>query len=137
MKPLDPDLESLPGEWIEKAEADLEAAEQLAPKVAQSARLREVVGFHCRQTVEKYLKVLLTFYQIEFPKTHELERSLTLIRATNREVADALAETKWLGRSLSMSVIPVTQPKCSWGDEVRAIRLTRLAQRVVRRVLDE
>jgi hypothetical protein len=30
MKPLDPDLESLLREWIEKAEADLEAPEQLA-----------------------------------------------------------------------------------------------------------
>src|ERR1035438_884518 len=68
MKPLDPDLESLLRGWIEKAEADLEAAEQLAPSVASSIRLREIVGFHCQQTVEKYLKVLLTYYQIEFPK---------------------------------------------------------------------
>ena len=34
MKPLDPGLESLLREWIEKAEADLEAAERLAPDVA-------------------------------------------------------------------------------------------------------
>jgi hypothetical protein len=40
MKPLDPDLESLLREWIEKAEADLEAAEQLAPGVASSVRSR-------------------------------------------------------------------------------------------------
>jgi hypothetical protein len=31
MKPLDPDLDSLLREWIEKAEADLKAAEKLAP----------------------------------------------------------------------------------------------------------
>ena len=52
MKPLDPDLESLLHEWVEKAEADLEAAEKLAPSVATSIRLREIVGFHCQQTVE-------------------------------------------------------------------------------------
>jgi hypothetical protein len=51
MKPLDPDLESLLREWIEKAEADLEAAEQLAPSVASSIRLREIVGFHCQQAI--------------------------------------------------------------------------------------
>ena len=28
-------------------------------------RLREIVGFHCQQTVEKYMKALLTFYQVE------------------------------------------------------------------------
>jgi hypothetical protein len=60
MKPLDPDLESLLREWVGKADADLEAAEKLAPSVATSIRLREIVGFHCQQSVEKYLKVLLT-----------------------------------------------------------------------------
>jgi hypothetical protein len=50
MKPLDPDLASLLHEWIGKAEADLEAAERLAPEVTRSIRLREIVGFHCRQT---------------------------------------------------------------------------------------
>jgi HEPN domain-containing protein len=78
MKPLDPDLESLLRGWIEKAEADLEAAQQLAPRVTERTGLREIVGFHCQQTVEKYLKALLTFYQVEFPKTHELDRLLTL-----------------------------------------------------------
>jgi HEPN domain-containing protein len=68
MKPLDPDLGSLLREWVEKAEADLEAAERLAPSVAASFRLREIVGFHCQQAVEKYLKVLLTFHQSSFPR---------------------------------------------------------------------
>src|ERR1039457_6652020 len=113
IKPLDPELDSLLREWVEKAEADLEAAEtgsqcggQHPPprncrlplpadrrklpegsrfgrksaepsgsfRRAASIRLREIVGFHCQQTVENYLKVLLTFYQIEFPKTHEIGR---------------------------------------------------------------
>jgi hypothetical protein len=71
IKPLDPDLESLLREWIEKAEADLEAAEQLAPSAASCVRLRKIVGFHCQRTVEKYLKVLLTFYQVAFPGAGE------------------------------------------------------------------
>lgn len=81
--------------------------------------------------------MLLTFYQIEFPKTHELERLLTLIGAANRDVADALAETKWLG-PLAVDVrYPGDSAEMLVGDEVRAIRLARQAQRVVRRVLDE
>ena len=51
MKPLDPDAESLLREWIEKAEADLEAAGQLVSSVARNIRLREIVGFHCQQIV--------------------------------------------------------------------------------------
>ena len=85
MKPLDPDLESLLREWVEKAEADLEAADQLAPRVTTSTRLREIVGFHCQRTVEKYLKVLLTFYQVEFPKTHEIEWLLAVVTNVNPE----------------------------------------------------
>jgi hypothetical protein len=63
IKPLDPDLESLLREWI--------AAEQLAPSAASCVRLRKIVGFHCQRTVEKYLKVLLTFYQVAFPGAGE------------------------------------------------------------------
>jgi HEPN domain-containing protein len=137
MKPLDPDLESLLREWVEKAEADLEAAEKLAPYVATSARLREIVGFHCQQSVEKYLKVLLTFYQIEFPKTHEIERLLALVRSANPAVADALAFTKWLGPFAVDIRYPGDAAEMVPGDEVKAVEIARYAKAVVVRVLDE
>ena len=137
MKPLDPDLESLLREWIEKAEADLEAAEQLAPSVASSIRLREIVGFHCQQTVEKYLKVLLTYYQIEFPKTHEVERLLVLVRSANHEAADALSGTKWLGPFGVDIRYPGDAAEMLPGDEVKAIEIARFAKQVVLRILDE
>jgi hypothetical protein len=52
MKPLDPDLESLLREWIEKAD------------------------------------------QVEFPKTHEIERLPVLVSSANRGAADALSGAK-------------------------------------------
>jgi len=135
MKPVDPEIVSLLHEWIEKAGADLEAAEQLAPIVSDSARLREIVGFHCQQTVEKYLKALLTFYQIEFPKTHELERLLTLVGTANPEAADALRKTKWLGPFAVDVRYPGDAAEMLPGDEDRAIALALLARDVVRRIL--
>ena len=137
MKPLDPELESLLRGWIEKAEADLEAAEYLAPSVASSVRLREIVGFHCQQTVEKYLKVLLTFYQVEFPKTHEIERLLVLVRGANREAADALTGAKWLGPFGVDIRYPGDAAEMLPGDEVKAIEIARFAKQVVLRILDE
>jgi HEPN domain-containing protein len=137
MKPLDPDLESLLREWIEKAEADLEAAERLAPDVPSSARLREVVGFHCQQAVEKYLKALLTFYQVEFPKTHEIKRLLALVSRANPEAAEALSGAKWLGPFGVDIRYPGDAAEILPGDEVRAIEIARLAKAVVRRILDE
>ena len=137
MKPLDPDLESLLREWIEKAEADLEAAERLAPDVVRSTRLREVVGFHCQQTVEKYLKALLTFYQVEFPKTHEIKRLLALVSGANPEEADALSGAKWLGPFGVDVRYPGDAAEMLPGDEVRAVEIARFAKAVVRRILDE
>jgi HEPN domain-containing protein len=137
MKPLDPDLDSLLREWVEKAEADLEAAEKLAPSVTASIRLRGIVGFHCQQTVEKYLKVLLTFYQIEFPKTHEIERLLALVSSANPEAADALGCTKWLGPFAVDMRYPGDAAEMLPGDEVRAVEIARFAKAVVLRALDE
>ena len=137
MKPLDPDLESLLREWVEKAEADLEAAEKLAPSVAASMRLRGIVGFHCQQTVEKYLKVLLTFYQVEFSKTHEIERLLALVSSANPEAADALGCAKWLGPFAVDIRYPGDAAEMLPGDEVRAVEIARFAKAMVLRVLDE
>lgn len=75
MQPLDPDTVLVWREWIDKADADLHVAEQMAAEAAVNLRVREIVGFHCRQAAEKYLKALLTRHQIEFPKTHDLQSS--------------------------------------------------------------
>jgi len=105
--------------------------------VASSVRLREVVGFHCQQTVEKYLKPLLTFYQVEFPKTHEIERLLMLLSSANRGAADALSGAKWLGPFGVDIRYPGDAAEMLPGDEVRAIEIARCAKAVVLRVLDE
>jgi HEPN domain-containing protein len=81
--------------------------------------------------------VLLTLYQVEFPKTHELDRLLTLVGTANSEVADALTETKWLGPFAVDIRYPGDAAEMLPGDEVKAIGLARLAQRVVRRILAE
>src|ERR1039458_4805249 len=78
MQPPDPDTLLVLREWIERADADLHVAEQLAAEAARDLRVREIVGFHCQQAAEKYLKALLTRYQIEFRKTHDLRVLLDL-----------------------------------------------------------
>lgn len=74
MPPLDPDIEALLRQWIEKADADLEVAQRIAAEAADNGRIREIVGFHCQQAAEKYLKALLTRYQIEFPQKPTISR---------------------------------------------------------------
>ena len=70
MQPLDPEAESLLREWIEKADADLEVARRMAAEAADRLRIREIVGFHCQQAAEKYLKALLTLaWRFAIPAT--------------------------------------------------------------------
>ncbi len=64
-------------EWIEHAENDFSAAEQLFESKKRS--LNEIVCFHCQQCIEKYLKGLLIEHEIYFEKTHILDRLLNLL----------------------------------------------------------
>ena len=56
-------------QWVEKAQDDLQAARALQ---THGGDLWAIVAFHCQQSVEKFIKALLTFRQIEFGKTHDL-----------------------------------------------------------------
>ena len=64
-------------EWVRKAEADYQAAAELAHA---SKPFHDQVCFHCQQSAEKYLKALLEELAIPVKKTHELERLLAELR---------------------------------------------------------
>jgi HEPN domain-containing protein len=79
MKAPDTALREMVLQWLDKAAADFDAAEQLS---TQGGRLREIVAFHCRQAVEKYLKALPVRRQIEFPKTHDIANQTPRFRVS-------------------------------------------------------
>jgi HEPN domain-containing protein len=60
-------------EWVRKAEADYQAAAELAQA---SKPFHDQVCFHCQQSAEKYLKALIEELALPLEKTHELERLL-------------------------------------------------------------
>ncbi|MBI5789601.1 MAG: HEPN domain-containing protein [Candidatus Schekmanbacteria bacterium] len=57
-------------EWVTKAEADFQTAVTMARK--KTNPVPDVVGFHCQQCIEKYLKAFLTWKMLNFSKTHDL-----------------------------------------------------------------
>lgn len=63
--------------WIDKAEHDLVAAEHTMELVESG--LTDIICFHCQQCAEKYLKALLVFLGVHFPKTHDLRLLLDLV----------------------------------------------------------
>jgi len=57
--------------WIDKTGNDLLAATHLLKLGARAPT--DAVCFHAQQAAEKYLKALLAFRGLEFPKTHDLD----------------------------------------------------------------
>ena len=74
-------------EWVIKADNDLTNA-------AHTLKLGErcptdTVCYHAQQCVEKYLKAILILAGLDFPKTHDLEKLLSLIPTELRpEISD-------------------------------------------------
>ena len=87
MKPPDQVVRELAHEWLAKADLDLSAASALL----SAGDMSDVVAFHAQQVAEKALKAFLVWHQIEFPKTHDIERLLELCASIDPEVAEVLA----------------------------------------------
>lgn len=79
--------------WLEKAQADLEAAEILA---ASTMRDYFTCAFHCQQACEKFLKAYLVRHQIEFRKTHDLGKLLELASQAESVLGEDLASCNCL-----------------------------------------
>jgi HEPN domain-containing protein len=132
MQPLDPEAESLLRQWIDKADADLEVARRLAAEAAGNLRIREIVGFHCQQAAEKYLKAFLTRCQIEFPKTHDIK---LLLELAGDPLADSLSDAKWLTPFGVEIRYPGDTAEMLPGDEGKAIEIANLVKQVVLAIL--
>lgn len=68
-----------PQAWIVKAEQDVRSAEVLAR--LRTKPVPDSVCFHAQQVAEKYLKALLVWHRISFPRTHDLEHLLLMVVA--------------------------------------------------------
>lgn len=89
MKPPDDVAQRLARDWLAKAATDLLVCEQLA---AQGAAFSEVVAFHAQQVAEKSVKAMLVWRQVEFPKTHDIERLLELLATCDEALAETIAD---------------------------------------------
>ena len=81
--------------WLGRAVADLESAGLLLAAVPPRA---DTALFHCQQAVEKALKAFLTWRDIPFRKTHNLE-----------EIGEACLKLDSTLRDLVDRVVPLTE----------------------------
>jgi len=61
--------------WIKKANADLDTVKIL---LKANNPHTEIIGFHCQQAVEKYLKAYLVFINLRVPKIHDIDSLLQI-----------------------------------------------------------
>jgi HEPN domain-containing protein len=83
---------------------------------------------HCQQAVEKYVKAILVRHQIEFRKTHDIERLLHILRGVEPSIADGLADARWLTPFGVDIRYPGDFPEALPGDETRALGLAQGAR---------
>lgn len=81
-----------PSEWLRHARSDL----SLASLGRGADVLPEQICFHAQQAVEKALKAVLIFHEIEFPLTHDLQALMETLVAAVGPLPPELAEADTL-----------------------------------------
>ncbi|MBI4772733.1 MAG: HEPN domain-containing protein [Deltaproteobacteria bacterium] len=66
--------------WVEKADNDFRNAEFVLTMDRNCPF--DTVAYHCQQCAEKYLKALLVYWNVDFPRTHDLVVLFNLLRDT-------------------------------------------------------
>jgi HEPN domain-containing protein len=74
--------------WIQKADEDYSVANLLKKRKKYSM----IACFHLQQAIEKYLKAYLIFFDLEPPKTHNLEDLLNLLRLEDPNLTEFQVE---------------------------------------------
>ena len=119
-------------QWLSKAETDLKAAEAL---LAQGPPLSYPSCFFSQQAAEKYLKGVLTWRQVEFPKTHLLGELLDLLAGVDASLADSLAAATGLDPYAVEARYPCDVPDPSATEAAAALKLAKQVRDAVLRAL--
>ena len=73
------EIKQISKSWLKKAKEDLITAEILLNSPEERLEfLIASIGFHSQQCVEKCLKAILTFNQIDFKRSHDIHYLLNL-----------------------------------------------------------
>jgi HEPN domain-containing protein len=82
-------------EWLQLADDDLYSAKILNEAVRKPY---EIICYHCAQSIEKYLKGYLTFYDIIPPKIHDLVFLYSLCIEKDSEFQNIKSICEYLNR---------------------------------------
>lgn len=133
MTPREQVIRKLTLQWLQKAEQDLAAARTL---LHSDSSFSYPACFHAQQAAEKYLKGYLTWKQVEFPKTHSIEKLLDLVAEDAPEVASTLEHAAVLSAYGVEIRYPSEQPEPTTQEARRAVDLVEMVRQTLRPVVD-
>jgi HEPN domain-containing protein len=129
MKPPEEQVRrELVGQWLHKADTDLEAAESL---LASGRSLLYPSCFHSQQAAEKYLKGFLVRNRIDFPRTHDLKELLDLAEPVNSNLARSLQDAIVLTRYGVEVRYPGDMPEPTVAEAQEALRLAQSVRKAI------
>jgi HEPN domain-containing protein len=118
--------------WVQKAEIDLKTAVLVLRSAEEGPA--ESVAFHAQQCAEKYLKSLLSWKGIDFPKTHDIGQ---LIQLLPREavIEFTAAEQRRLASYATVTRYPGDYEPVTIDEARRALAMARRIRKHVRKLL--
>jgi len=96
-------------EWVQKAEADYQAARVLLRQ--RKTLLPDNICWNCQQSAEKYLKAYLVRHGIDYPRRHDLVQLGTLCADVDADfalVADIIATLDQFGTDIRYPGVSAT-----------------------------
>lgn len=122
-------VRSVVREWVEKADNDLRNAAHTL-KITRNCPT-DTVCFHAQQCVEKYIKAHLTFFGIDFPMTHAIDRLAALLPSNARPMLTD-DEQDQLTEYATVTRYPGGYEPIPIGEARQAVRVARRVRREIR-----
>ena len=132
MRPHDKVRDEFVHQWLLKAEEDFKAAKS---PITHEASFLSTVCFHSQQAAEKYLKAFLTYHQVEFPKTHDIDELLDLIAPKASKLSESLRDVIVLTNYGVDVRYPGDFPDVSDSDAQQAIRMAEKVRKLILELL--
>ena len=109
-------------EWLRFADEDFALAEHL---LSEPDSWPAATAFHSQQAAEKYLKALLTWRAVDFPKSHDIGHLLDLLADVEPALVELLSDTSDLTEYAVDGRYPSPFPPLTPEDVKRAFSLAR------------
>ena len=121
-------------QWVAKAENDLKNADHTLT-MGDDCPL-DTVCFHAQQCAEKYLKALLPYQQIDFPKSHDLAEFAALLTGMHGFPL-SVDECERLTDYATVTHYPGNWEAIDRHDAEKAVAMAKRVRTVIRGLLQE